>query len=90
MAYSSEAIVYAIEKKHGVQAIESKRKGLWYLQDDDRELIGILTVKYGIPKWQVYTKEQFKAFINIFKDLQTTEIKSLVNEARDVYDMVFN
>ena len=90
MAYSSDTIVFGIEKKYGVQAIESKEKGLWYLQDDDRELIGILTVKNGIPKWEIFTKDQFKALAYLLKDLKVSQLNALVSEALDIYDVVFN
>lgn len=90
MAISNDAIVYRIEKAHGVQAIESKKKNLFYLQDDDKSHIGILTVDHGVPEWQIYTKEQFKKFVDLFKGIDVGKLRSLASEMNDVYDIVFN
>lgn len=89
MGTANENIVYSIEKKYGVQAIESKKKNLFYLQDDDKKHIGILTVDHGVPEWQIYTKEQFKTVVNLFKGLEVGKLRSLASEMNDVYEMVF-
>lgn len=75
MATSNDTIVFGIEKKYGVQAIESGARGLWYLQDDERQGMGIMTLTKGIPTYAILKKEQ---------------IKTLIKELQDVYDMVFN
>lgn len=74
MALNVDNIVFRIEKKYGVQAIQSEAKNLFYLQDDDREAMGILTIVDYKPTFTVLKKEQ---------------IKALINELQDVYEMMF-
>lgn len=75
MATSNENIVSNIERKYSVQAIESEASGLFYLQDDERKQLGILTITKGIPTWAILKREQ---------------LKTLIKELKDVYDTVFN
>ena len=74
VATSSDSIIHNIEVKYGVQAIESNAKTVFYLQDDERKHIGIMTVQKGVKRWIILTKEQFKA---------------LAEEVKDIYDVVF-
>ena len=74
VATSSDSIVYNLERKYGVQAIESNANTLYYIQDDERKMIGIMTIKKGVPKVIALTKEQFKA---------------MAEEIKDIYDVVF-
>lgn len=75
MATSTENIVFRIEKKYGVQAIQSECNGLFYLQDEDKLGMGILTVIEGKLHYTLLTREQ---------------AKTLVREINDIYDMLFN
>lgn len=75
MAVCNDTVVYGIEMKYGVQAIESEGRGLWYLQDDDRKMMGIMTIIDGNPSWVILKKSQ---------------IKTLINELQDVYDTMFD
>lgn len=75
MANCVDNIVTGIEKKFGVQAVESEGAGLFYLQDDEREMMGILSVIDGKPTCAILKKKQ---------------IKFLIKELKDIYDMLFN
>ena len=90
MSRNPDNIVFGIEKKFGVQAIESEGRGLWYLQDDEKRRIGILTIENGIPKWSILSREQFKVLAHIISSLKSGQLKALVKEANDIYDVVFN
>ena len=75
MASGSENVVYALERKHDIQTIQSEAHGLFYLQDEDRLGMGILTVVQGVPHYALLTKEQ---------------LKILIREIKDVYDVMFD
>lgn len=75
MANSNDNIVYGIEKRYGVQAIESEARNLWYLQDEERKYLGFMTIIKRKPIWLILKKEQ---------------IKTILKELKDIYDMVFN
>lgn len=75
MARCNDTVVYGIEMKYGVQAIESEGRGLWYLQDDERKMMGIMTVINGNPSWVILKKSQ---------------IPTLIKELQEVYDTMFD
>lgn len=73
--HCTQNVVTEFEYKNDVYAINSDAKGLFYLYDDVKESIGIMTVKKGLAEAIVLKKAQ---------------IKSLIDELQDVYNMVFN
>ena len=64
-----DAIIDSIERNHNVRATESEAKGLFYLEDDKRENIGILAIKNGNKTMIKLTKEQAYAVAEEFKDV---------------------
>ena len=68
-------MITSIEKRFNVQAIESEAKNLFYIQDEDRLGMGILTVVDDSMTCTLLNKKQ---------------IKALIKELKDVYDMLFN
>jgi purine-nucleoside phosphorylase len=65
----SEAIVTNIECKYDVRAIESEVKGLYYLEDDDKKHIGILTVINGNTQHIILSKKQAKMLAKEMKSI---------------------
>lgn len=68
-------IVTIIEKERGVRAIESDAVGLYYLEDDEKKQLGVLTVLNGKASCVILQKKQ---------------VQTLMKELQDVYDVVFN
>ena len=68
-------IVTIIEKDYDVRAIESETKGLYYLEDDAKKELGIMTITKGKMSYTILKKKQ---------------VETLIKELQDVYDMVFN
>lgn len=68
-------MITSIEKRYGVQAIESEASNLFYIQDEDRLGMGILTIVDDSVTCTLLNKKQ---------------IKALIKELKDVYDMLFN
>ena len=68
-------IVTNMERRHKVQAIQSEASNLFYIQDEDRLGMGILTVVDGKPLYTLLNKKQ---------------IKFIIKELNDIYDMLFN
>lgn len=66
---SYDTVVSGIEKNYNLRAIESLTKGLFYLEDDNHQTIGILTVKKGKKSIAVLNKRQAYALIDEFKDI---------------------
>ena len=64
-----DILVDSIELNYDVRAIESLERGLFYLQDDDRKLIGIMTCKAGKKSIAILTKKQAYALLDEFKDI---------------------
>jgi hypothetical protein len=64
---NSDELVSKVELRYGLRAIESEAKGLFYLQDDERKLIGILTLKNGRKSCAILSKKQAYALIDEFK-----------------------
>ena len=64
-----DTLVDSIELNYDVRAIESLERGLFYLQDDDRKLIGIMTCKAGNKSIAILTKKQAYALLDEFKDI---------------------
>lgn len=75
MAKNSDNILWNLERRHGVQGIKSEARGLYYLQDDDRTGIGILTIIQGRPHYALLTREQLKV---------------MIREIKDIYDVMFD
>lgn len=67
-------IVTLIEKECEVRAIESETKGLYYLEDDEKSHLGIMTITKGKVSCAILKKAQ---------------VKTLINELQDIYNMVF-
>ena len=67
-------IVSRIEREHGVRAIQSETKRLFYLEDDDKEDIGILVIRKTVPMHIV---------------LSTKQAYTLAKELKEVLDMAF-
>ena len=59
----------AFEAQHGVFSVQSEAKGLFYLQDNDRDKIGIMRITDGKKQFVILTKKQAKALIKEFKDI---------------------
>ncbi len=62
-----DQIVSRLEFQHDLRAIESDAKGLFYLQDDEKKFIGIMTCRYGGKSICVLSKKQSYALLNEFK-----------------------
>lgn len=63
------AAVTAIEDKFNVKAIESEAKGLYYLYDDERKYLGILTVRNKIPVYTILNQKQLRALQQELQDI---------------------
>ena len=73
MAYDN--IVTTIEKDCGVRAIESEENCLYYLEDDAKQRLGIMTIINNKMSYTMLKKKQ---------------VQTLINELQDIYDMVFS
>ena len=62
-----DQIVSRIEFQHGLRAVESEAKGLFYLTDNERKSIGIMTCKFGGRSICVLSKKQVHALLNELK-----------------------
>lgn len=69
MSHDYDSMVDRIEYQYGVRAIQSDAKGLFYLEDDERKLIGIMTVKNNKKSICLLNKNQVKALLNELKDI---------------------
>ena len=69
MNQPNDYIVTDIEREYNVRAIESEAKGLYYLEDDEKKYLGIMTVRKGKANWIVLNKKQIKALIKEIKDI---------------------
>lgn len=67
--------VYKVEKEYGVQGIQSECQGLCYLQDDEKKKLGIMSYIGGNVSCVILKKNQ---------------VKAIINELKDIYDMLFN
>ena len=65
-------VVTAIEKKYDVRAIQSEAYGLYYLEDDDKQNIGILVVRDTTPTSIVLSKKQALTLAKELKDVCDT------------------
>lgn len=78
MATAIDNTVTAIECKYGVKAVNSEAKHLYYLFDEDKRNMGIMVIHTvddkNISNQIIISKEQAKA---------------LINELKDVYNMIF-
>ena len=72
---SIDHAIYSIEKKYGVQGIESGCRGLAYLQDDEKKMLGIMAFVNGQSTCAILKKSQ---------------VKALIDELQDIYDMIFD
>ena len=59
-----DEMVSKVEFRYDLVAIESEAKGLFYLTDDKRKSIGIMTCKKGEKSICVLNKNQVKALLN--------------------------
>lgn len=75
MYTSLDEAVYKVENKFGVYGIESEGQGLCYLHDDEKEKIGIMSFINGNITYVILKKNQ---------------VKALINELQDIYDMFLN
>ena len=69
MSCDYNSIVDKVEYQHDIRAIQSDAKGLFYLEDDERKLIGIMTVKNNKKSICLLNKNQVKALLNELKDI---------------------
>ena len=60
---NSDEIACKVEFQYDLRAIESEAKGLFYLTDDKRKSIGILTCRHGNKSICVLNKNQVKALL---------------------------
>lgn len=67
--------VSVIENQYNVKAVESEAADLYYLQDDDKKGLGILTFVDGSPQWVILSKKQ---------------ALKLAEEIKDICDVVFD
>ena len=59
----------AFEAKHDIWSVQSEAKGLFYLQDNERDKIGIMRITDGKKQFVILTKKQAKALIKEFKEV---------------------
>ena len=64
-----DTIVDNIERKYDIRGVESEEKGLFYLEDNYRKSIGIMTCRSGQKSVAILTKKQAYALIEEFKDI---------------------
>jgi hypothetical protein len=58
-----------LECEYDIRAVESLVSGLYYLQDDKRKSIGIMTIRNGRESRVLLSKKQAYALIDEFKDI---------------------
>ena len=69
MSNESGALMTAFEAKHDIWSVQSEAKGLFYLQDNERDKIGIMSIVKGRKQFVILTKKQAEALIKEFKDI---------------------
>ena len=69
MSKNHDSVVDKVEYQHGVRAIQSDAKGLFYLEDNKRKLIGIMTVKNNQKTICVLNKNQVEALLNELEEI---------------------
>jgi hypothetical protein len=58
-----------IEMNYDIKAIESLERGMFYLQDNERKSIGIMTCKSGKRSIAILTKKQAYTLLEEFEDI---------------------
>lgn len=69
MSHNHDSVVDKVEYQYNCRAVQSEQKGLFYLEDDERKFIGIMTIKNNKKSICLLNKNQVKALLNELKDV---------------------